>query len=74
MIEEKRREENRREEKRRAEKRREEKIREEKESEKRRCRRAKKFKSRDSLYFPMICGSGGAKNCRPLWHESHMEV
>ena len=49
-------------EKRREEKRRRKKIREEKESEERRCRCAKREKSRDSLRFPMICCSGRSKS------------
>ena len=49
-------------EKRREEKRRRDKIREEKKSEERRCRCAKRYESRDSLFFPMICGSGGSKS------------
>ena len=44
------------------EKKRSEKIREVKETEERRCRCAKRLESRDSLCFPMICGSGGSKN------------
>ena len=39
-----------------------EKIREEKESEERRCRCAKVEKSRLTVFFPMICGSGGSKS------------
>ena len=46
----------------REEKRRRKKIREEKESEERRCRCAKREKSRDSLRFPMICCSGRSKS------------
>ena len=46
----------------REEKRRREKIREEKESEDRRCRCPKREKRRDSLRFPIICGSGGWKS------------
>ena len=38
------------------------KIREEKNPEEDRCRCAKKKKSRDSLCFPMICGSGRSKS------------
>ena len=41
---------------------REEKIREEKESEERRCRCAKVAKSRFTVFFLMICGSGGSKH------------
>ena len=37
-------------------------MREEKESEERRCRCTKREESRDSLCFPMICGSGGSKD------------
>ena len=52
-----RREEKRREEKRREEKRRRDKISEEKESEERRSRCAKRWESRETLCFPMTCGS-----------------
>ena len=55
-----------REEKSRREKSRREKIREEKESEERRCRcamvREKVGKSRNTVFFPMICGFGGSKS------------
>ena len=50
----------------REEKRRAKKIGEEKESEERRCMCAKRWKSRDSLFFStMICGSGGSKSRLP---------
>ena len=44
----------------RKDKRRREKIREEKEPEERRCGRAKVEKTRFTVFFPMICGSGGS--------------
>ena len=45
------------------EKKRREKIREEKEREERRGRRAEKAgKSRFTVFFPMVCGSGGSKS------------
>ena len=44
----------------REEKRRRKKIREENESEERRCRCVKRYKSRETLCFPMFCGSGGS--------------
>ena len=49
-------------EKRREEKKRREKISVEKESEERRSRHAKRQESRETLCFPMICGSGGSKS------------
>jgi len=46
-----------------SEKRREEERRSEKrKSEERRCRRAKMWGSRETVFFPMICGSGGSKS------------
>ena len=45
------------------EKSRREKMREEKESEEGRCRCAKRVgKSRNTVFFPVICGSGGSKS------------
>ena len=44
------------------EKSRREKIREEKESEERRCRCAKRWESRETVCFSMVCGSGGSKS------------
>ena len=65
VREEKRREGKGREEKRRDETRREEKVREEKESEDRRQKmqaREKVEKSRNTVFYLMICGSGGSKS------------
>ena len=50
--------------------------------------REKVGKSRNTVFFPMFCGSGGSKNrlaagaepagqmknCTPLWREAHFEV
>ena len=82
---------------RREEKRRKEKRREEERRSKRESLRRKKIqvhekvgKSRSTVFFPMICGSGGSKSrlakasgaeqfgqmkdCTPLWCEAHLQV
>ena len=78
---------------RREEKRREEKKREDQRRERVRRKkmqvREKVERSRFTVFFPMICGSGGSKsrrrvrshvarweikNCTPLWREAHFEV
>ena len=50
------------------------KITAEKESEERRWRCAKREKSRDILYFPMFCGSGGSRSRLAKAAETHVEV
>ena len=55
-------------------KKRRDKVKEEKEREERRCRCAKKVgKSRFTMFFPMICGSGGSKSrlAKERWKIAH---